>query len=114
MSSRIKRNAHILNALSKSKPTIRKDIIKRAPDEVIDCISEVCHNLLRCNIPVSSRYKKQLSKKKKAIRLVANKKISHKHKRKTLQTGGFLNLLAPLLKTVIAPLASTLLGGFAN
>lgn len=112
MSTKLKRNAALLHTISKSKPAIAKHIMKTAPNDVIDCIGEVCQNLLRSNIPVSEKYKKRLRRKRKAIRKIADKKTSRKAKRKTIQTGGILPLLGPLLGAVATPLLESITGLF--
>lgn len=115
MSARLKRNAHILNALAHSKPSVRNAILRSRNHDLTHCIGECAFNLLRGNIPLTSSQKAKLTRYKQQLRQVANRRVSLQNKNKIIQKGGFLPaLLAPLLSTVIAPLAKTVIGGIVK
>lgn len=112
MSTRVKRQASILQALAKAHPHVCKAILKGADKDLLQCLSECAHNILRGNVPLTPNQKAKLTKYKQKIRQVADKQTSLKTKQKTFQTGGFLPaLLAPLLSSVIAPLAGQAVKG---
>ena len=112
MSARVKRQAHTLKLLAKSKPHICKAIIKGSDNDLVKCLSECAYNVLRGNVAITKTQKTKLTKYKQKLRKVADKKTSLKQKRKLVQTGGFLTaLLVPLLSAVIAPLAGEAVKG---
>ena len=115
MSSRVQRQAHILRALSKAHPHVCQAILKGANTDLLKCLSECAYNILRGNVKLTAVQKTRLTKYKQKLRKVADRKTSLKQKQKIVQTGGFLPaLLAPLLTTVIAPLAGEAIKGIAN
>lgn len=95
----MQRNLTRLELLHKAAPRARGAIINNANADFINSLCEIALNILRGNIPLSTKQYKLLKKKKRVIRLVADKKVSHSKKRKFLnQTGGFL---LPLLGSAI-------------
>ena len=109
MSARIKRNAVLLKALYHATPRKRKDIIAYGSPDFLQALCEIALNLLKGNIPLSPSQYKTLKRRKKIIRLLADKKIGLKRKHQVLkkQTGGFI---FPLLSAAV-PLLGNLLGG---
>ena len=115
MSSRVKRQAHILKALSKAHPHVCHAILRGADKDLLKCLSECAYNILRGNVKLSAAQKTRLTKYKQKLRKVADKKTSLKQKQRIAQTGGFLPaLLAPLLTSIIAPLAGEAIKGIAK
>ena len=107
MSLRLKQQAHVLCALHKSHPSVCRAILKGADKELIQCLAECCHNILKGNVKLTPSQKAQLTKYKQKIRHVADKKKALKTKVKIIQSGGFLPaLLAPLIKPVVIPLVA--------
>src|SRR5215468_6682682 len=103
---RIKSNLSTLKLLKTAEPKFRKAIISKCGPDLLRCISEVCLNVLRDNVPLSSSSKKKLKKYKGQIRKVASKRVSTAKKKKLInQKGGFL---LPLLSTVLPVIASML------
>ena len=112
MSSRVKRQAPILKALAKAHPHVCQAILKGADKDLLQCLSECAYNILKGNVHLTPTQKAQLTKYKQKIRQVADKQTALKTKQKTLQSGGFLPaLLAPLLSSVIVPLAGKAVKG---
>ena len=112
MSARIKKKAHVLTALAKSDPRVRQAILLGFDKELIKCISECALNILKGNVPLKPNEKKALGKYKNKLRQIVDKKTSLKKKHSIIQKGGFLPLLlAPLLSSVIAPLAGAAVKG---
>lgn len=111
MSSRVKRHAAMLKVLAKAKPATSKALMKEADKDLVYCLCECSHNILKGNVPLTKAQKTKLTRYKQDLRAVARKTTTQKRKRQILQKGGFLPaLLAPLLAPVIAPLASKLVG----
>lgn len=102
-----KKDISRLRILNACPIRVRKDLIKKFPQSCIHCISECCLNTLKGNVPLSSTQKKQLSRHKHTIRLLADKQIPISKKRKVLvQKGGFLNILIPAALSVLTSLIS--------
>ena len=115
MSSRVKRQANVLKALAKAHPHVCHAILKGASKDLLQCLAECAYNILRGNVLLTPLQKKSLTKYKKQIRQVADKKTILKRKRQIVQKGGFLPaLLAPLLSSVIAPLAGQAVKGIVK
>ena len=110
MSSRVKRQAPILKALSQAHPHVCRAILRGADKDLLQCLSECALNVLKGNVKLTPGQKASLTKYKQKLRKVANKKVSLKEKHRIIQTGGFTPaLLAPLLKPIIIPLAGKVL-----
>ena len=104
MSIRMQRNFALLDLLHKAAPRARGVIVNNTSPDFLNALCEIALNVLRGNIPLSSTQYKLLKKKKKVIRLIADKKVKHLKKKKTItQTGGFL---LPLLGAAIPFIAS--------
>lgn len=99
MAQRVKNHLSELCVLAKCPPKQRKAYLQHATKELITCLSECCANALKGHVPLSTSQKKALSRHKKHIREVANKRNSHRKRKDTLiQKGGFLgSLLGPIL-----------------
>ena len=110
MSSRVKRQALILKALSQAHPHVCWAILCGADKDLLQCLSECALNVLKGNVKLTPGQKASLTKYKQKLRKLANKKVSLKEKNRIIQTGGFTPaLLTPLLKLIIIPLAGKLL-----
>ena len=102
----MQRNLSKLGLLYKAKPGMRKVIVCGASADFID---EIALNVLRGNIPLTEKQYAQLKKKRGIIRLVADKKVKHLKKKKTInQSGGFL---LPLLGAAIPFITSLISRG---
>ncbi len=74
MSAGLKRNAPLLRALYHATPRKRKDILTHSSLDFLQALWEVALNRLKGNIPLSPRQYKTLKRKRKIIRLLADKK----------------------------------------
>jgi len=105
MSQRLKDHCAILKKLAKVSPARRKKILAEADDELLCCLCECALNTLKNNVALTNTQFKKLGRHKKILRLLANKRISIKSKRKKIlkQAGGFLlPLLVPILTSVLS------------
>ena len=94
----IKKHGSMAMDMMQATPQTRKKLDKDSPSEVIRCVSECCHNVLKSNVHLSSAQKKKLYPSRQHLRRLASKSISVKKKKQILnQKGGFLSLLAPAL-----------------
>jgi hypothetical protein len=88
----------------------RNRLIKQAKDCVINAISEIAHNLLQGNLPLTESQFAEL-KKYHNILLRLRKRTKVKTRKSLLiQSGGFLGLLIPPALSLI----SSLLGSYIN
>ncbi len=111
MSARVRKHADTLSLLAKAKPSMCKAILKGADKDLVHCLCECAHNVLKGNVRLTSAQKTKLARYKQGLRAIAKKTTSQKKKKNILQKGGFLPaLLAPLLAPVIAPLAAKVFG----
>ena len=101
----MKENLSYLQVLAKCKPKIRKVIVEHGPAEVLTCVCECCYNLLKGTVPLTSTQERRLSRYKKHLRTLANKKVSRVKKRRILNQKG-VNLLIALLPPVLSVLGS--------
>jgi len=91
------------------KPS-RAAILKHMNKEFLNCICEICLNLLCGNIKVRKEYKKKLLRYKALIHKLAKKdNTSSNTKRRKLMYGRGFSLL-PILFSAIAPVISRLVG----
>lgn len=99
----IHKHGATIMAISQATPKFRKSMIKHAPPEVIHCVSECCHNVLKGNVPLSDTQKRKLQPNRQHLRLLADRRVPLHKKRKILnQKGGFLPILALTLAPMIA------------
>ena len=105
MSSCMQRNLVLLEMLYKASPNVWRVIVGNASADFIKALCEVALNVIKGNIPLTTKQYKQLKKKKSVVRLVADKKVNLLKKKQTInQTGG--GFLLPLLGAAIPFLTS--------
>ena len=97
----------MLKLLCGAKPSMVKAVLKGASPDLIRTLCECSLNILKGNVRLSAAQKKQLSRHKQNLRLLAKKSTSMKRRKRILQTGGFIGAL---LKPVLGVLGG-LLGG---
>ena len=82
----------------------RREYVRKCDRNFMDCISECAKNVIKGNVPLSSRQMTQLRRKRYDLRALSKKKTSLRAKRKILQKGGFLTALLPPILSVLASL----------
>lgn len=83
----------------------RKELFKKIPNAAIKTVGECCLNTLRGNISLTQGQKKALSRHKKVLRVLSERKVPLFKKRKLIiQKGGFLNYLIPAALTALTNL----------
>jgi triphosphoribosyl-dephospho-CoA synthetase len=92
---RLRQTFNKVRILSLATPRARKELIRKGDRELIDCVSECCHNILHGKVILTSNQKNQLKRYKDKIREVAKKKTSLCKKREIIQKGGFLGIVLP-------------------
>lgn len=110
MTKRVNKYKDTLQFLCKCDKHTANSIISSAKPEFISCISDICYNLLAGRVKLKPTEKNKLAKYKSHIRKIANRKTTQKTKKQLIQKGGFIGaLLRPLLTSIIAPVAQSLL-----
>jgi len=110
MSKRVKKYAPTLELLAKCDKHTANSVVKSARPEFLNCIGDICYNILQGRVPLSPKDKTKLSKYKQQIRKIANKKTTLKSKRELIQKGGFIGaILAPLLGSLITPIVQSII-----
>lgn len=91
-------------ALSTTPPQFRKKIIEEAPSDLINCVAECCHNVLKGNVSLSEDQLRRLHPKRQLVRELADKSVPVQRKKELLnQKGGFLPaFLLPVLAPIVA------------
>ena len=95
----------ILRALYNAKPSERKKFLSSVSDDTINALCDCARNIVQGNVPLTTKQYKQLKPYHKQLKGLQRKSSSQKHKRKVLQSGGFLGML-------LKPIAKLLLGAF--
>ena len=97
--NRLRRHSSTLRALKTAKASKAKAIIQNGDEELVKVLCECSHNVLKGNVPLTTRQKTRLRRHKKTLRdLTGKRRISVDKKKKLLQKGGFLGaLLGPVL-----------------
>lgn len=103
MSAKLRRNIPALRNIFNASKSQQKKLIGDAPANILGSLCECAHNVLKGNVPLTTKQFKHLKRYHKQLKTVSRKKTSLKSKRKTFQSGGFLGAL-------IAPIAKLLLG----
>ena len=106
--TKIKEHLPLLKFLAKGKPKIRKAIIDESGPEVIHALCECAQNTINGNVKLSPAHFKKLKRYKKQLRLLADKKVGVKRKKRELQKGGFVGALLGAVLPTLAGLVGNL------
>ena len=114
MSDQVKRHILCIQALNRFKSNkLRRAIIANADADLLCALAEFSYNILKKNIPLSESQRQRLSKYKKKLRELAQRRTPAARRRRILlqqqvgegQSGDFLSVfLAPLASSVFLPL----------
>ena len=111
MTSSLKKYSDHLRVLARGTPSMQKAVIKNADSGLIKCISECALNILKGNVPISPHQKSKLTRYKKDLRSLAQRRVSLKSRKRVLQKGGFLGaILAPIITGVLGSLVGRSFG----
>lgn len=104
MTSLMKRQIWYLHLLMTTASTIqRKALLDTITNDQLRALTEVTHNLLQGNIPLTEAQKRQLRKHKSFLQILGNPKVQYSQKRNALCRKGtvvtsVLKAAAPQLK----------------
>lgn len=105
MSKCIKSQLPLLKSLCKCSPKDRHSLLRHADNHLVKSICECCVNTLSGRVKLNALQKKKLRRYKKTLRLLSQRKISLKSKKKQIvQTGGsfLLALLPAAISTILS------------
>ena len=93
-----------LKLLGKSKH--KAELLRKCPNSLIKCVCECALNILKGNVPLTTRQKNKLAAHKRTLRKLADRKVALFKKRRLLvQKGdGFLSFLIPAAVSVLSSL----------
>jgi hypothetical protein len=107
-----KRQALILRLLHKTKPRERSALLAGVEDDIIKVLTEMVHNTLRGNVPLTRAQWQRLHKYKQMLRTLSNRSVSLREKRSLLvkpqRGGGFLPILLPLVASAVGGVVNQL------
>ena len=98
----INNKSFMTNLLRCTKKKNQNSIIQKASKEEIFSICECVLNILRGNLKLKPKDKLKLQKYKSILRKLINIATPVKHKKKLIQTGGFIQTLLPIILTALS------------
>jgi len=104
MSARVKNYLPTLRRIRRLDEKARRDYMRKCDNGFIHCVSECAKNVIKENVPLTTRQIKNLRRRRCDLRALSAKKTSLRRKRKILQKGGFLTALLPPVLTVLGNL----------
>lgn len=111
-SDRLNRNLQAIQTLSNSKRKQRDILLQHANRDLIDCVCDCAHNILKGNVPLKEAEFKYLNKYRCSLRKLSNKKLKSKERKDLIinQRGGFLpQLLIPVISVASSLLADAII-----
>jgi len=101
----LRKNLAKLKRLRKAGPGKRREMLKNADRDLVQCLCECAHNCIYNRLPMTQAQFKQLAKHKQTLRKLSKPGENWKKKKTIIrQSGGFL---LPLLGTVFSTLLET-------
>ena len=114
---RLKKHIDTFKVLHKCNRKLRKQILAKAPNDLVCALCECVHNVLNGNIPLSEVHKKKLARHKKVVRNLGFGRRQRGEKKKDIiltkrnilvQHGG------AILPLILGPLLSVVSGLLTN
>ena len=104
----LKKQLPFLEFLRGITPKNQRNIIKNADKSLLICLSEICLNLVRQNVPLTAKHIKKLKRFEPEIRTLAERKHSLAKRKKILLKGGLIPSLLSILPTLISGVIASL------
>ena len=104
MSQLTKRYLPTLKRTRKMGDRAKQEFVRKCDKQFLDCMSECAKNVIKGNVPLTSRQMINLRRKKNDLRALSKRKTSLRAKRKILQKGGFLSAILPPILSVLGSL----------
>lgn len=104
MSNLLRKQMPLIQAICKSNPTTKRKLLSTLSDnkDFYSAVSEICLNICKGNVKLSSKIKNQLKPYKSCIINFAGKtKCVQKRKKLIKQSGGFLSIVLPIIASVL-------------
>ncbi|KAJ8018732.1 hypothetical protein HOLleu_43117 [Holothuria leucospilota] len=95
----VKEHFPLLHCLARGRNI--PDILKKADRNLILCLCECALNVLYGNVPLTENQKKTLKRYRRTLRLLADKKVSLRQKKKKLEQRGGSSILRPMCHAVV-------------
>jgi len=104
MSTRVKTHLPTLKRIRRLGEKARRDYVRKCDNGFIHCVSECAKNVIKGNVPLTTRQMKNFRCRCNDLRALSTRKTSLRRKRKILQKGGFLSVLLPPVLSVLGNL----------
>lgn len=98
----LQKHIPILEYIRELSPKHQKSFLSTASKPLLHCLSGICLNLIKRQIPLSPSEIQKLRKYEKEIKSLSEKRHSLAKRKKILASGGFVNALLSLLPTLVS------------
>ena len=98
----LKQHIPILEYIRQLSSKDQKSFISTASKGLLHCLSGICLNIVKRNIPLSPLEIRKLRKYEKEIKTLAERRHSLSKRKKILASGGFMSTLLTLLPTLVS------------
>ena len=102
----LQRHIPVLEYIHDLSAKDQKLFITHASKPLLLCLSGICLNIIKRQIPLSSSDIKKLKKYEKEIKTLSERRHSLTKRKKILASGGFMSALLSLLPTLISSVIS--------
>ena len=110
--TRLNRQEHHLHVLSTCPPKCQKSILAHSKTDLIECLCDCALNILKGNVPLTAKEKKNLIPFLKTLYDLSGPKSKSARKRILLnQKGGFLSFLIKPVLSLLGGLFGSSLNG---
>lgn len=98
----LQKHIPVLEYIQQLSPKDQKSFINTASKPLLHCLSGLCLNIIKRQIPLSASEIKKLRKFEREIKILSEKRHSLSKRKKVLASGGFMSALLTLLPTLIS------------
>ena len=78
MTTRDRKFFPVLNSINRLGDKVKRKFVRRCDKKILDCISECAKNVIKGNVPLTSRQKTRLRRSRNDLRALSVKKTSAK------------------------------------
>ena len=102
----LQKHIPILEYIRTLSPKDQRVFINTASKPLLHCLSGLCLNLVKRQIPLTNSEIKKLKKYEKEIKTLSERRHSLSKRKKILASGGFISALMTLLPTLVSSVIS--------
>lgn len=106
MGDLIREQRHFLRLFVQTTPVQRKALLQTVTREQIKAFSQIAHNIIKGNVPIHQKEKRQLAKQRRLLHLLGDIKLGFTHKKTLVRSKErilrlLVNLALTYLETVL-------------